>query len=135
MPLSVLQQLNEPTPPMNVGELPEEEEQAVNLRRQKRKAGSCGGSVARSSGKPDNISHACAGEVERSQEIHNKTLKLQEAKARLQQLQDLMSLVTEAHSQGQALPEQYLELLNQETAREQHEAPSRAHRRSVDRHR
>nr|CAD7194802.1 unnamed protein product [Timema douglasi] len=130
-------QLNEPTPPMNVGELPEEEEQAVNLRRQKRKAGSRGGSVARShssSSKPDNISHACAGEVERSQEIHNKTLKLQEAKARLQQLQDLMSLVTEAHSQGQALPEQYLELLNQETAREQHEAPSRAHRRSVDRH-
>jgi hypothetical protein len=72
--------------------------------------------------------------------------KLQEAKARLQQLQDLMAAVTDFHSRGQPVPDQYIDLLSQEVAREEEQgaagraeiAPStvaRLQRHSVERER
>jgi hypothetical protein len=45
--------------------------------------------------------------------------QLQEAKARLQHLQDLLAAVTDFHSHGQPVPDQYIDLLSQEAAREE----------------
>ncbi|XP_023701628.1 uncharacterized protein LOC111861362 isoform X4 [Cryptotermes secundus] len=137
------------------GEDLEAEEQAVNLRRQKRDKSRGGSvrSVARSnsntsasgSSKPDNIVQA-GSEVDRARDIQHKTAQLQEAKARLQQLQDLMAAVTDFHNRGQPVPDQYIDLLSQEVAREEEQgvagraeiAPttvSRMQRRSVERER
>ncbi|XP_069679374.1 pericentriolar material 1 protein-like isoform X6 [Periplaneta americana] len=130
------------------------EEQAVNLRRQK-KDKSRGGSMkglARSnsntstsggSSKPDNIVQATS-EVERTRDIQNKTVQLQEARARLQHLQDLLAAVSDFHNRGQPVPDQYIDLLSQEAAREdaatsdsrRSETPSsKTQRRSSDRER
>jgi hypothetical protein len=78
--------------------------------------------------------------------VFTKYRKLQEAKARLQQLQDLMAAVTDFHSRGQTVPDQYIDLLSQEVAREEEQgeagraeiAPSataRLQRHSVERER
>lgn len=64
--------------------------------------------------KPDNISSE--GERERARDIHNKALKLQEARARLQHLQQLLATVVDFQSSGQSVPQHYLDQLAQETA-------------------
>lgn len=64
----------------------------------------------------------------------------------MQQLQDLMAAVTDFHNRGQPVPDQYIDLLSQEVAREEQQgdagraeiAPStvsRMQRRSVERER
>ena len=47
------------------------------------------------------------------------TRQLQEAKARLQNLQDLLAAVSDFHNNGQPVPDQYLELLSQEAVKEE----------------
>ncbi|XP_049779010.1 pericentriolar material 1 protein-like isoform X1 [Schistocerca cancellata] len=64
--------------------------------------------------KPDNISSE--GERERARDIHNKAIKLQEARARLQHLQQLLATVVDLQSSGQSVPQHYLDQLAQETA-------------------
>jgi hypothetical protein len=85
-------------------------------------------------------------EVGRKKYVIENCRQLQEAKARLQQLQDLMAAVTDFHSRGQPVPDQYIDLLSQEVAREEEQgdagraeiapsAVSRMPRRSVERER
>lgn len=50
---------------------------------------------------------------------YNNFRQLQEAKARLQHLQDLLAAVTDFHNSGQPIPDQYIDLLSQEAAREE----------------
>jgi hypothetical protein len=84
--------------------------------------------------------------IRRKRYFIENSRQLQEAKARLQQLQDLMSAVTEFHSRGQPVPDQYIDLLSQEVAREEEQgdagraeiAPSpisRVQRHSIERER
>lgn len=77
--------------------------------------------------------------------FNNNFRQLEEAKVRLQHLQDLLAAVTECHSRGQPVPDQYIELLSQEVARDegsdagrgetQLSAVSRVQRHSMERER
>ncbi|KAJ4451034.1 hypothetical protein ANN_02470 [Periplaneta americana] len=71
-------------------------------------------------------------------------MNLREARARLQHLQDLLAAVSDFHNRGQPVPDQYIDLLSQEAAREdaatsdsrRSETPSsKTQRRSSDRER
>jgi hypothetical protein len=83
--------------------------------------------------------------IRRQKYFNGNFRQLQEAKARLQHLQDLLAAVTECHSRGQPVPDQYIEVLSQEVAREegsdagrgetQLSAVSRVQRHSVERER
>ncbi|XP_063231873.1 uncharacterized protein LOC134536169 isoform X2 [Bacillus rossius redtenbacheri] len=72
------------------------EEQAVNLRRQNVHGGSTGDDLAT--------------------DIHVRTQRLRDAQGRLQQLQELMTLVGDAHASGRPLPDHCLDALLQESS-------------------
>ncbi|KAK7869238.1 hypothetical protein R5R35_000866 [Gryllus longicercus] len=107
-----------------------EEEEAVNIRRQRQGKGrsvSRTNSTSSTATKPDNISQASVGHVHESElRIEKKTQKLREAKTKLHQLQKLLTTVMDLRSRGEPVPEHYLQILEEETTRVDQEQAAEA---------